>query len=86
MQSESTFSKSAEIVSYSPTAVTDGQSQLVPGQQLADLTVSEKKFVFTDNFNQSIDSPPVDNELSKIPTQFINTSGAGINVGIHSAL
>jgi outer membrane protein W len=75
-------SKSAEIVSYSTTAVNNGQSQLVPGQQLADLTVSEKKFVFTDNFNQSTNNPPPANEPRNIPTQFVNTSGAGLNVGI----
>jgi outer membrane protein W len=75
-------SKSAEIIEYTTTAVTNGQSQLVPGQQLADLPVSEKKFIFTDNYQQSLTTPASENEPRKIPTQYVNTSGTGINIGI----
>src|SRR5690606_31104713 len=45
-------SKSAEIIEYKTTAITSGQSQVIPGQQLADLPVYEKKFEFTDDYNQ----------------------------------
>jgi opacity protein-like surface antigen len=75
-------SKSAEIVEYSTIAITNGHSQLVPGQQLADLPVSAKKFVFADNFSQSATTPAPSNEPRKIPSQFINTSGTGINIGV----
>lgn len=79
-------SKSAEITEYSTTAITGGQSQLVPGEQLADLPVYEKNFDFTDDYNQSTTTPPNQNEARKIPTQFVNASGTGINVGIRFTL
>lgn len=79
-------SKSAEIVEYSTTAITDGQSQLVPGQQLPDLPVYEKQFDFTDDYSQSTTVAPDQNSPRKIPTQFVNASGTGINVGIRFTL
>lgn len=75
-------SKSASIKSYETRAVTGTQSQLVSGQQLADLPVSSKEFIFTDNYSQSATSPAPTNEPRKIPTQFVNTSGFGLNFGI----
>ena len=72
-------SKSAEITKYETTAVTDGNAVLVPGQQLADLPVNEKKFIFSDTFTQG---PPDPNSPRRIPTQYVNASGVGINVGI----
>ncbi len=75
-------SKSAEIVSYETTAVTNGQANSVPGQQLADLPISEKKFEFSDNFSQGTSSPPNESQPRKIPTQFVNASGAGVNIGV----
>lgn len=79
-------SKSAEITEYSTTAITNGQSQLVPGQQLADLPVYEKQFNFTDDYNQSTTTPPNQNGPRQIPTQFVNASGTGINVGVRFTL
>lgn len=79
-------SKSAEIVEYSTTAVTGDQTMLIPSQQLADLPVNEKKFDFTDEYNQSTTTAPNPNEARKIPTQFVNASGTGINVGIRFTL
>lgn len=79
-------SKSAEIVEYSTSAVTSAGSQLVPGQQLADLPVYEKKFDFTDDYTQSTTTAPDQNSPRKIPTQFVNASGTGINVGIRFTL
>lgn len=79
-------SKSAEIIEYATTAISNGQSQLVPGQQLADLPVYEKKFEFTDDYNQSTTTTPNQNEPRKIPLQFVNASGTGINVGIRFTL
>jgi len=75
-------SKSAEITHYKTTAITNGESQLVPGQQLADLPVYEKKFEFTDDYNQSTTTTPNQDAPRKIPTQFVNASGTGINLGI----
>lgn len=75
-------SKSASIKEYETRAVTGNQSQLVQGQQLADLPVSEKEFIFTDNYSQSASSPAPTNQPRKIPTQFVNTSGVGINIGV----
>ncbi len=79
-------SKSAEITEYSTTAVTNGQSQLVPGQQLADLPVYEKQFEFTDNYIQSTTTAPNQNAPRQIPTQFANASGTGVNVGVRFTL
>lgn len=79
-------SKSAEIVEYATSAITNGESQLVPGQQLADLPVYEKKFDFTDEYVQSTTTAPDQNSPRQIPTQFVNASGTGINVGIRFAL
>ncbi|MGV8812786.1 MAG: outer membrane beta-barrel protein [Gelidibacter sp.] len=79
-------SKSAEIIEYTTKAITGGNSQLIPGQQLADLPVYEKKFEFTDEYNQSTTTPPNQNAARKIPTQFVNASGIGINVGVRFML
>ena len=79
-------SKSAEITEYATTAITNGQSQLVPGQQLADLPIYEKQFDFTDAYDQSTTTPPNQNAPRKIPTQSVNASGIGINVGVRFAL
>jgi opacity protein-like surface antigen len=75
-------SKSAEIIEYSTVAVTNGQSQPVPGQQLADLPISKTHFVFSDNYSQSATTPAPTNEPTKVPTQYVNASGTGINIGI----
>lgn len=75
-------SKSAKIVEYSTQAVTNGQAVPVPGQQLEDLPVSQKEFIFSDNYTLSATSPAATNEPRTIPTQYVNTSGAGINIGI----
>ncbi len=75
-------SKSAEITEYATTAITNGQSQLVPGQQLADLPVYEKQFDFTDDYSQSTTTPPNQSAPRKIPTEFVNTSSTGINFGV----
>ncbi|MCB0472846.1 MAG: hypothetical protein KDC56_07285 [Flavobacteriaceae bacterium] len=53
-----------------------------PGQQLEDLPVSQKEFIFSDNYTLSATSPAATNEPRTIPTQYVNTSGAGINIGI----
>lgn len=79
-------SKSAKITEYTTTAITDGQSQLVPGQQLEDLPVYEKQFEFSDDYSQSTTTAPNQDEPRKIPTQFVNASGTGINVGVRFTL
>jgi len=73
-------SKSAEIKKYETTAITGGNSVIVPGMQLADLPMNEKKFEFEDSYNESENADP--NAPRKIPTQYVNASGVGINVGI----
>lgn len=75
-------SKSAEIKKYETTAINNatGASFLVPGQQLADLPVNEKKFQFEDSYMNSENSDP--NAPRKIPTQYVNVGGIGVNVGI----
>jgi len=75
-------SKSAEIKEYSTLAETNGQTVLVMGQQLEDLPRSEKEFEFSDNYTQSSTEAPDENEVRKIPTQFVNASGLGFNIGI----
>lgn len=79
-------SKSAEITEYSTTAITNGQSQLIPGQQLADLPIYEKQFDFSDDYNQSTTTAPNQNAPRQIPTQFVNVSGIGINFGVRFTL
>jgi len=73
-------SKSAEIKKYETTAVNGatGVSFPVPGQQLADLPVNEKKFEFEDSYTEN-DDP---NAPRKIPTQYVNVGGIGINFGL----
>jgi len=72
-------SKSAEIKEYSTTAVAGGQSTLIEGQQLADLPMNETHFEFSDEYTQGA---PDENAPRKIPTQYVNAGGVGINVGI----
>lgn len=73
-------SDEAEITSYTTTATTDGQTALVPGQQLEDLPVSEKKFIFKDEFTTTQNEP--EDQPRVIPSQEVNASGAGINIGV----
>lgn len=73
-------SKSAEIKKYETLAINraSGVSFPVPGQQLADLPRNEKEFQFEDSYTEN-DDP---NAPRKIPTQYVNVGGIGINVGI----
>lgn len=73
-------SDEAEITSYTTTATTDGQTVLVPGEQLEDLPVSEKKFIFKDEFTTSAEEPT--DEPRVIPSQEVNASSAGLNIGV----
>jgi len=79
-------SKSAEIKEYRTTAVTNGQEVLVPGQQLIDLPVSERKFTFSDNYTYNMGDAEDQGSPRKVPTQYVNTGGIGINVGIRYSL
>ena len=72
-------SKSAEIKEYSTTATTPSGTVLVPGQQLADLPTNETHFEFEDEYTQGAENP---NAPRKIPTQYVNASGVGFNIGI----
>ncbi|AOW19811.1 outer membrane beta-barrel protein [Urechidicola croceus] len=75
-------SKSAEIVEYSTMAVTGEQSSPIPGQQLEDLPKSEKNFIFSDSHVQSTIIPHSEDEPRVIPTQYVNVSGTGVNIGV----
>lgn len=79
-------SKSAEIKKYTTVAVTDGQSTLVDGQQLEDLPRYEKEFEFSDSYSESLISTPDEDEAREIPTQFVNASGVGFNIGVRYSL
>lgn len=75
-------SKSAEIKKYTTVAVTDGQSALVSGEQLEDLTTYEKEFIFSDSYTESLTTEPNADEPREIPTQYVNASGMGFNLGV----
>lgn len=79
MKSLSIKSKSAEIKEYETVAVTPAGTSLVPGQQLADLPRNETHFEFEDTYTQGADDPT---QPRKIPTQYVNASGVGFNLGI----
>lgn len=79
MKSLSIKSKSAQIKEYETTAVTSAGTALVPGQQLADLPRNETHFEFEDEYTQGADDP---DSPRKIPTQYVNASGIGFNLGI----
>ena len=72
-------SKSAEIKEYETTGVVGGNTILIPGQQLADLPQNETHFEFEDEYTQGAENPDAPR---KIPTQYVNASGIGFNVGI----
>ena len=72
-------SKTAEIKEYSTTAITPAGNVLVQGQQLADLPTNETHFEFSDEYTQGASDPTA---ARKIPTQFVNASGVGLNFGI----
>lgn len=72
-------SKSAEIKEYETTAYTPSGNVLVPGQQLADLPTNETHFEFEDEYTEGA---PNANEPRKIPTQYVNASGIGFNIGV----
>lgn len=79
MKSLSIKSKSAQIKEYQTTAVTTAGTSLVPGQQLADLPMNETHFEFEDTYTEGPEDP---SKARKIPTQFVNASGLGFNIGI----
>ena len=74
-------SKSAEIKEYVTTGINGSNTFLIPGQQLADLPQSEKKFEFSDEYNGLVQGENP-NQARTIPTQFVNASGVGVNIGI----
>lgn len=72
-------SKSAEIKEYVTSAISPAGTVLVPGQQLADLPRNETHFQFEDSYTQGASDP---NSDRKIPTQYVNASGIGLNFGV----
>jgi outer membrane protein W len=76
-------SKEAEIKKYTTTATTNGQTSLVQGQQLSDLSVSEKKFMFEDEY--TVTGAQNENEPTRVPKQQVNASGLGLNIGVRYA-
>ena len=74
-------SKEAEIKSFQTVGVNNGQSDLIRGGQLEDLSISQKKFIFEDEFSSSLDTNDPD-QPTVIPTEEVNASGAGFNFGI----
>lgn len=74
-------SKSAEIKEYVTTGINGSNTFLIPGQQLADLPQIEKNFEFSDAYSGVVQGEDP-NKPRKIPTQFVNASGVGVNVGI----
>ncbi|MBL3655240.1 outer membrane beta-barrel protein [Fulvivirga sediminis] len=73
-KSVSLRSDEAEIKSFRTTI----NGNPTPGGQLEDLPMSEKKFIFSDEFKVSEN----ENEARTLPTQFVNASGIGLNVGV----
>ncbi|MFY0483610.1 outer membrane beta-barrel protein [Flavobacterium sp. PLA-1-15] len=79
IKSLSIKSKSAQIKEYETTAITPAGTSLVPGQQLADLPRNETHFEFEDSYTEGPEDP---SKARKIPTQFVNASGLGFNIGV----
>lgn len=79
MKSLSIKSKSAEIKEYETTAITPEGTALVPGMQLADMPKNETHFEFEDSYTEGEEDPT---KARKIPTQYVNASGLGFNLGI----
>jgi hypothetical protein len=78
----SVTSKSASITEYTTTATANGQTQSVPGQQLSDLPVNKKSFTFSDQFSQAANGTDDSVSPKMLPTQKVNASGLGANVGM----
>lgn len=72
-------SKSAEIKEFTTEGTVGGNRILIPGQQLADMPRNEMHFQFEDEYTQGAEDP---NSPRKIPTQYVNASGIGFNIGI----
>lgn len=72
-------SKSAEIKEFETMGTVGGNRIPLPGGQLADLPTNETHFQFEDEYTEGAPNP---NEPRKIPTQYVNASGIGFNVGI----
>ena len=74
-------SKSAEIKEFETIGNVGGNRIPLPGGQLADMPTNETHFEFEDAHteNPATANP---NEPRKIPTQYVNASGIGFNVGI----
>jgi len=76
----------AEIKEFTSLAVSDDETNLLPGRQLEDLPVSEKKFIFKDQFTQSATQEPPADEPRVLPTRYLNASNVGINIGLRIGL
>ncbi|MDX1666522.1 MAG: outer membrane beta-barrel protein, partial [Saprospiraceae bacterium] len=75
-------SESASLEEFTTLAEMGGQAQPVPGQQLEDLPVSRKEFVFDDIIRQPAQGSPPPNEPRVLPSQRVNASSIGFNLGI----
>lgn len=78
--------KDAEITRFTTLAVTDGETNPVPGRQLKDLPVSQKQFVFEDEFTLPATQEPPADEPRTLPTRYLNASNVGINIGLRIGL
>lgn len=76
-------SKSAAITDYTTSAINNGVKQNVAGEQLSDLPVYQMNFVFSNTFQQPANTTTIDLTQPRIlPTQKVNMSGIGLNIGV----
>ncbi len=76
----------ATIERFSTVALTPGGPVDIAGMQLADMPTSQKEFIFSDNFQQSVITEPASNQPRNIPVQFVNAGSLGINIGVKIGL
>ncbi len=75
--------KEGEIEEFSTVAISGGTSNPVPGQQLENLPVSSKQFIFSDSYQASVITEPPTNEPRTVPVQYVNAGSMGLNFGVH---
>ena len=75
--------KEGEIEEFSTVAISGGTSTPVQGQQLENLPVSSKRFIFSDSYQASLVTEPPTNEPRTIPVQYVNAGSMGVNFGVY---
>lgn len=74
--------KEGEIEEFTTVSVSGGTATPIPGQQLEDLPVSAKNFIFSDSYQRTLGTEPPTDQPVTLPVQYVNAGSMGLNFGV----